>query len=143
LDHPEVGCQYCATYALHPLGGNEEETFEVNQDTHEITFKAQCNGSVCNLRWQVRYEESGLSRLSQEVATNKTVGFGEAFDVDLPPGTVDWLIEGRLYSGQRISCKKGNCGPFLEQERIEDIGGGRQRLTVTVASPYKAFAPHP
>lgn len=138
LDYPEVGCNYCVTYAFHGIAQSPFETYDVDNEAHTIKFKVKCNGTICTMRWRVTYEEKGSERGEMLVAQDVEVGFDESFDFDLPPHTADWRVEGKFFTGQPIICKKGDCGQFLEQGRITSIADGKTRLTLKLVNPFKA-----
>jgi hypothetical protein len=77
------------------------------------------------------------------VAEEKPVGYGDSFDFDLPPRTVDWVIDGHFYTGQQIRCKKGDGGAFLKDPLETKIGDSGIRIASALKSPFQSRAPMP
>lgn len=138
------GCQHCATPdTVIALSAKPAETYTDVPSEHTIYFRARCNGSVCQLRWEIIFEKRSSTPTDVQVENSRQVEYGVPFDFDLPPGAVDWQLTGRFYSGQAIVCKKGNCGPFAEEKTTVPIGNNQERITIQLKSPYLLRAPRP
>lgn len=136
-------CRWCTAPDASGLLQNQNKTFEIDNTAHTILFKAMCNGSQCLLRWIATFKQLGTRATVVPVATKQPVGYGEQFSFELPPNTADWVISGHFYTGQAITCKKGNCGSFMDAISETPIAAGQTRVTFKLRSPFQQRAPAP
>jgi hypothetical protein len=134
LDHPWDGCRWCCTPAFTGLAQNPDQTYEIDHDLRKITFKAMCNGSKCNLRWGVTYQNLGSKDQWVDVEKKHAMVFGDRFSFDLPADATDWKVDGITYDRRPISCIKGNCDGIVQLVESTRIGD-HERVTVRLRKP--------
>ncbi len=130
-------CRWCTAPDSSPLLQNQSKTYEIDNNAHTILFKAMCNGSLCLLRWIATFKQLGTKATVVSVATKQPVGYGEQFSFELPPNTADWVVSGHFYTGQAITCKKGNCGAFMDPISEIPIAASQTRVTFKLRSPFQ------
>jgi hypothetical protein len=128
------GCGWCYNPDYKPGTPHPEPmieyspSFHIRNEGREVLLTRYCDGGPATLKWVVKYIKKKTVK-AEEALPQLKVGLGKTFEVTLPPGTIDWSLKGRMFSGDEIAAKKGDLGPFLKREGIEAIGD-EQRLVV-------------
>ena len=134
VDGLDNACRWCYAPDGSGLSQNINKTWQKDDGSNILVLKCACNGDLCHLRWTVSFKQLSNRNVSVPIGDRRVVRYGETFSYELPEGSLDWLLYGELYTGEKIELSKGGRNPLLEHVSSANPAGG-ERLTFTFKNP--------